>query len=609
MAEEAEQSQLFAMTARAPRRHSRMGRTSSHEPGSRLVGVIVDVPALQQEYTYRLPPKLVDQVTVGSRVRVPLHGRVVAAWVTALDLEAPAEVEVAEVSKVSGPGPTSDVIDLARWAAHRWAGRIQHFLGAASPPNASAARISGQPRVADAASSAKRRVLPPRTIFRLAPAASRTELWELVGTCGDLLVVCPTLAMVSEVVTELRKRNLRVNRYPENWGGAASGGTVVGTRTAILATMPACGAIVVLDEHDDALQNPGSPTWNVREIAFERGRRLKIPVVLVSPTPTLEALQRAELRTTDRKTERQGWAKLQIVDRRDEDVARSGVFSEQLVAELRQPGRAVCVLNRKGRASLLACARCGTVTVCERCEAALRTGTDGLLTCPRCSLSRPRICGVCSSTTIKSLRLGVQQLAEQLERLLGERVAEVTATTADRSGGHARVVVGTSAALMGAARGGQRRVSRVAFLEFDQELTAPRYRASEQALALLAAASRLVGGRDGTVLVQTRLPDNEVLAAALGANPQSASEIEEQRRIQLSLPPAVAAVVIGGAAGEEFVRRCHAVGLPPRSTIDQHGAGNWLLRGPDRSALVELCNSIERPPGRLRLWVDPKNLE
>ena len=33
----------------------------------------------------------------------------------------------------------------------------------------------------------------------------------------------------------------------------------------------------------------------------------------------------------------------------------------------------------------------------------------------------------------------------------------------------------------------------VAFLDFDQELLAPRYRAAEQALALLARAARLVG--------------------------------------------------------------------------------------------------------------------
>ena len=38
-------------------------------------------------------------------------------------------------------------------------------------------------------------------------------------------------------------------------------------------------------------------------------------------------------------------------------------------------------------------------------------------------------------------------------------------------------------------------VGAVAFLDFDQELLAPRYRAAEEALALLSRASRIVGGR------------------------------------------------------------------------------------------------------------------
>ena len=37
----------------------------------------------------------------------------------------------------------------------------------------------------------------------------------------------------------------------------------------------------------------------------------------------------------------------------------------------------------------------------------------------------------------------------------------------------------------------------VAFLDFDQELLAPRYRAAEEALALLVLASRLLGDAGG----------------------------------------------------------------------------------------------------------------
>ena len=80
-------------------------------------------------------------------------------------------------------------------------------------------------------------------------------------------------------------------------------------------------------------------------------------------------------------------------------------------------------------------------------------------------------------------------MREELESLAGRPVGEVTAETTTLP--DAPILVGTEAVLhrVGAVDG-------VAFLDFDQELLAPRYRAGEEALVLLARASRLVGGRE-----------------------------------------------------------------------------------------------------------------
>jgi len=82
----------------------------------------------------------------------------------------------------------------------------------------------------------------------------------------------------------------------------------------------------------------------------------------------------------------------------------------------------------------------------------------------------------------------VSRVREELEALTGRPVGEVTAETGPLPS--AAVLVGTEAVLH---RVGP--VDGVAFLDFDQELLAPRFRAAEEALALLARASRLVGGR------------------------------------------------------------------------------------------------------------------
>ena len=112
-------------------------------------------------------------------------------------------------------------------------------------------------------------------------------------------------------------------------------------------------------------------------------------------------------------------------------------------------------------------------------------------------------------------------------------------------------MVGTEAAL--------HRVNRadtVAFLDIDQHLLAARFAAGEETLALLARAARLVGTRDrgGRVLVQTRIPDHEVLRAAIHADPTLVSERERELRQTLGLPPFGALAALE-RAGRTAVRR------------------------------------------------------
>ena len=113
--------------------------------------VVPDVTGLDKQFDYLVPEPLRSSVAVGSMVRVPLHGRRVGGWVASLG---PPDGSVAldrlvALAKWSGIGPSTEIIDLARWAALRWAaGRLRPFLVAASPPTmvacaAAVARSSG----------------------------------------------------------------------------------------------------------------------------------------------------------------------------------------------------------------------------------------------------------------------------------------------------------------------------------------------------------------------------------------------------------------------------------------------------------------------------------
>jgi primosomal protein N' (replication factor Y) len=97
------------------------------------VRVRTDVPAVPKLFDYAVPESWSDDLTVGSRVRVVLHGRRVGGWVVDDDVTPPPGVEPLPLKQWSGWGPPPRVLELAEWAAWRWAGPVSFFLGAASP--------------------------------------------------------------------------------------------------------------------------------------------------------------------------------------------------------------------------------------------------------------------------------------------------------------------------------------------------------------------------------------------------------------------------------------------------------------------------------------------
>jgi primosomal protein N' (replication factor Y) len=444
-------------------------------------------------------------------------------------------------------------------------------------------------------------------VLRLPPASDPTGVVAELAQRGPTLVIVPTMARAKVLAGRLRRAGGQVALIPDDWPQARSGAAVViGARAAAWAPCPEMAAAVVLDGHDESLVQEQTPTWNAVAVVAERARRAGAPCVLISPCPTPELLALGSLQVTSRSAERRGWAALEVIDRRADDP-RLGLYSERLVTLIRGPRRVVCVLNRTGRAKLLACSACGSLAGCERCGAALAqdagAGSALLLLCPRCGLTRPTVCAECHSTRLRVLRTGVSRAREDLERLAGRPVAEVTAST-DRLP-DTDLLVGTEAVLrrLGPGEG----FEAVAFVDFDQELLAGRIRAAGEALALLALASRLVLGRAGQILVQTRVPDHAVVRAAVAADPALLSDPETAIRRQLEFPPFASIAVVSGPGAAQYVLGLGALpGTPVR--ILGPDRDQWLVRAADEAALADALASVPRPPERLRVAVDPGRL-
>lgn len=561
--------------------------------------MLPDVSGLDKEFDYLLPHGT-EPVPVGTLVRVELNGRNVGGWVTAIGLEQPDRFDLRPISRVRSAGPSPDIVELARWAAHRWHGRLGSLLKTASPP-----------RIVASLNRPTAGANQPRTsheivVFRHPPSDDVLPRLLEGAERGNVLVVAPRVGQAQSLAGRLRQRGVTVRVHPRDWAaGASRGGVVLGARSAVWATVADLALIVVLDEHDEALQEERNPTWHARDVAVERARRAGIACWLLSPSPTLSAQVLADrTEIPARQQERAGWPVIDVIDRRAEEPGRGGLFSPRAAELFRQGGTALAVLNRKGRAAMLACGTCGDLVLTEDGNR-LMVERDGRLICLSTGETRPIVCANCGATRLKRLRLGVTRAAEELAALIGEPVDTLTADAdrSDSSRGRTRVVVGTEAGLHQLLR-----VDTVVFLDFDQELLASRYRAAEQAMALLVLAARLVGGRAdrGRIGLQTRTAGHRVIEAALRADPGRFGEAEAELRRATGFPPFGAVAELIGAGAAEVAAALQA--MDDRDTLTVLGPrhdGHFLVRALGPDALADALAAAPRPTERVRIVVDP----
>ncbi|MDX2382261.1 MAG: hypothetical protein QNM02_21190 [Acidimicrobiia bacterium] len=578
-------------------------------PG-RIARILPDITGLDKRFDYLVPADMADRIVVGSLVRIDLHGRRVGGWVMSIHGVGETLVEAAslkEVAKFSGCGPTAELIDLAEWAGVRWAAARQRpFLVTASPPR----MVPGLPE-------ARRTALRPGPcspataellasgggLLRLPPRADLLPAVLAAVRHGPALVVVPAQDDVALIAARLRRANVAVAIVPGEWAQAAGGvDVVIGTRSAAWAPCAEMACALVIDEHDEALQEERAPTWHARDVVAERCRRAGVPCVLISPVPTVTAIEwyaRDGVVHPPRARERSGWPTVAVVDRRDEEPWRRSLVTSALIERLRDPERRVlCVSNITGRARVLACRSCQALVRCEVCDAAVGLTDERRLVCKRCGTDRPAVCQACGAAAFANLRPGVTRLREELEAAAGRPVAQLTAADDRPPDPHIDVVVGTEAVLH---RSGPADV--VVFLEFDSEMLAPRFRAAEQSLALLVRAGRLAP----EVVVQTFVPDHPVLQAAVRGDPDIVAAIERDRRLRLGLPPYGALALLSGTGADEVVAELigHDGGIEV-GEIDGHGSSRYLVRSADWMTLGAALNAAERPTGsRVRIEVDP----
>ncbi|KAF1052456.1 MAG: Primosomal protein N' [Burkholderia gladioli] len=308
---------------------------------------------------------------------------------------------------------------------------------------------------------------------------------------------------------------------------------VLGTRLAVLASLPEIAMIVVDEEHEPAYKQQEGLRYSARDLAVWRAKRLDIPVVLGSATPSLESWWQAEqgrytrLTLTRRAVADAVLPTVKLIDLEEERRrarASIGGLSGPLVAALKgrleRGEQSLIFLNRRGYAPALACDACGWVAGCPRCSAyVVLHKPERALRCHHCGWESriPHACPECGNVDVAPLGRGTQRIEETLaEAVPGARILRIDADSTRRKGsaqalfsevhaGEVDILVGTQIIAKGHDF---RRVSLVGVLNADTALFSADFRATERMFAQLMQVSGRAGraGLPGEVLIQSRYP-------------------------------------------------------------------------------------------------------
>ena len=575
-------------------------------PDRTIARVLCDASGPDRAFDYEVPPTLVGTIEIGTQVRVDLNGRRIGGWVVAIESSRDSiDRELLPIRKVSGVGPDEEVVEVSRWAAHRWAGRWSHFLRAASPPRhvtrvgaSLRTMMSPEPR----SPATTRALVAGGAVLRLPPTS---DVLPAVWSClqrGSVLVLVPGIDDAKVLAARVRRAGSSVALLPDEWARSAAGvDVVIGTRTAIFGRCTDLQSVLIIDEHDERYYSEASPTWNARDVAVERCRRLSIPLVLISSVPSPEAAVDREIIAPSRDREVAGWPNIVVAPLRDDAAPAVGRLSSEVIAELRdQQRRVLCIANTSGRSALLSCRACSELVRCEHCDAIVSQRSDAQLSCRVCGSERPAVCVSCGSTALLNLRPGVRRLVEELAAA-GNREARVIEGDEEPSwkdgAASAEIIVGTEALLHRI-----RFAESVVFLDFERELFAPRMRAVQHASELVARAARIVGrvADGGRVVLQVDHRGHPLVEALSRVDPAAVTEHEIATREMLSLPPFGSVAFIEGHGAQEFV--AHVQG-----DVMVGGLGESVqVRATSAELLADaLAHGVRPARGRLRVAVDP----
>ena len=514
------------------------------------IWVDASVYHLDTPFSYLVPEKFTDLISVGSLVSIPFHGREVVGVVVARRASL-GESGLKSISKPIGEIPllSPEILRLITAASERYAAHPFDLIRSAIPDRVAAVEKNYNEVLPYSAQRQRQSSKKVRQYLQLPPAAPRSGLIaQRIASAskeGGVIAVMPDTREVARLADELTKLSLdfrvldsslpKSELYRNFLDVRLSSSTVViGTRSAIFAPVESLTSIFIYNEGSESFYERRSPGWNVRDLALLRGRLEDNNLFFIGYSPSAEVGRLIEEDWIDFRATR-GRVKVNTVAQTHGELLPSrGV---PIIKRALKSGPVLFVVPQKGYAQAIRCAKCKTISHCECGGAHEQRSAKGAITCNHCNKNVIEwSCIWCHEKRPALAVRGAERHLHELGLLFPGVESHISSADHPTQSLDRGFVVATPQMAPQTPNG----YSAVVILEGNRFLDQPDMRAQERVREMFFAHAALAQSGAPVLLIQDE--GHPVATALTTWNPIIAARRDLQERSELKLPPYVRAM-------------------------------------------------------------------
>ena len=414
---------------------------------------------------------------------------------------------------------------------------------------------------------------------------------------------------------------------------------VLGARSSIFLPFQNLKLIIVDEEHDSSYKQDEGVIYNARDMSILKASMEKIPIFLISATPSVESFYNAKKNKYQyipilERYKNIELAKTKIVNLISSPPLKGKFISESIITELKnlveKKNQILFFLNRRGYSTYIICYQCNERLICPNCSIGLvyhQENNQAL--CHYCDfkMNLKRKCLDKKDCKFSFYGLGVEKIFEEVKSIFPEKKIQIFSSDVmhgktksndiinEIEKGDIPILVGTQLISKGFHFPN---LNCIVVINSDTNFLGSDIRASEKNFQLLQQLSGRAGRESNNAIVylQTNDPKNKILRSLSKADVNEFYKEELDFRKNANLPPfsKLISIIVSGANHFAVEKVCRNLkgSFIIQDSIRIYGpvtAPIFRIRNKFRMRLLIKYDGKLSPQEFLMKWIDKNKTE